>query len=111
LILRKGKFMDASLFTRFFDVCVLRSWWVILFINLCYIGYEQGQYKRKNLYAILNNQMQTLEEEKEKALALRKRLMMQKNNQHDPAWIELTLMKEMGMVPEGYQKFLFSEKN
>lgn len=101
--------MRKSLFVRLFEGFVLSSWWVILFVNLCYISYEQAQGSRKNFYITLNNQLKTLTEEREKALCLQKKLVMQKNSQHDPAWIELTLMEKLGMVPDGYVKVFFSE--
>ena len=48
---------------------------------------------------------------KKKKLALEKQkgLLRQINSQNDPAWIELMLMKEMGLVPEGQTKVFFTK--
>lgn len=47
---------------------------------------------------------------KEKGFAMEKneKLIKQINSQSDPAWIELVLKKELGLVPEGETKVLFT---
>lgn len=101
--------MRKSLQISLFDELIVRSWWVILFVNLCYIAYEQAQVGRNHLYMNLNHQLNTLTEEKERALSLQKKLALQQNSQHDPAWIELILMERLGMVPDGSIKVFFTE--
>ena len=82
-------------------------WWVCLVMITCLIILEQGlsalQYDHEQLF----QQMNLLTQEKEKALALRDNLKLQINSQSDPAWVELTLKKGLGLVPEGHTKVLF----
>jgi len=92
-----------------FEKLFLHSWWVILFVLLCYMFYEQGQKKRSEDYISLSNQLKELNHEKEKAVALQKKLLLQINSQSDPAWIELSLMKGLGLVPEGKEKVYFTD--
>ena len=77
---------------------------------LCYLFYEQGLKKQKRDFAKLHERFLELEQEKVEAQALRHDLMIQINSQSDPAWVELTLMKGLGLVPEGQIKVLFIKK-
>lgn len=85
----------------------MQSWWVIAFLFACMIFYEQGLKKRDALYQQLTHQLQTLQKEKEEALIHQKELQLQIKSQDDLAWIELTLMKKLGLIPEGMQKVYF----
>jgi hypothetical protein len=86
---------------------LIQSWWVILFILLCYMVYEQGIRKRNEDFAKLHEQYKELLKEKQKSMATQKELHLKVNSESDPAWIELTLMKGLGLVPEGQTKVLF----
>lgn len=88
----------------------LKSWWMILFCVLCYLLYEQGLKQIDSDYAKLDEQRQELEMQKEKAVSLNQSLQLQVNSQSDPAWVELTLMKVLGVVPEGQTKVLFTKR-
>jgi hypothetical protein len=48
-------------------------------------------------------------EEKRVASEKRTRLLMQIHSQSDPAWIELTLMRVLGTVPENQTKVYFKD--
>lgn len=85
----------------------LHSWWVVLFFLICFAAYEQGSRHLSQEYNGLLKQLHELEQEKEKALALRRDLQLQIKSQSDPNWVELTLMKGLGVVPAGQQKVLF----
>lgn len=97
--------MPSILLETFF----FRSWWVIAFIFTCSILYEQGLKERDNLYKQLTEQLHDLQHEKLRAIELQQNLQLQINSQSDLAWIELTLMKGLGLVPEGQQKAYFSQ--
>lgn len=56
----------------------------------------------------LQVKLDQLQLEKEKALATQKVLLKQMNSQSDPAWIELVLKRELGVIPEGETKVLFT---
>lgn len=82
-------------------------WWVVLFILLCYMSYEQGIRSRNMDFAKLSIQLTELQEQQKVALAFQEDLRLQINSQSDPDWIELTLMKGLGLVPEGQVKVYF----
>ncbi|MFV0340806.1 MAG: hypothetical protein ACK5MA_09335 [Parachlamydiaceae bacterium] len=56
---------------------------------------------------VLNQQMTALLEEKERAMKIQEKLLLIINSQSDPAWIELVLFRELGLVPEGAAKVWF----
>lgn len=87
----------------------IRSWWVIVFLILCVLFFEQGQLKRKASLEQLSQQLKDLENDKDELMKKQKRLVMQKNSQSDPAFVELTLKKGLGVVPEGQVKVYFTE--
>lgn len=85
-----------------------RSWWVILFILACCMLFEHAIYPQKQEYTRLTTRMQELHEEKAQALHLQEDLLRQVNSESDPAWIELTLMKGLGMASEDQTKVFFT---
>jgi hypothetical protein len=85
----------------------IRSWWVIAFALVCTMFYEQGVKERNLFYQQLTQKLTNLQQEKQAALQKQKNLQLQINSQSDLAWIELTLMKGLGVVPEGQQKVYF----
>jgi hypothetical protein len=72
------------------------------------MGYEQAFYHWKNEYFRLKRRSEIIQEQKNQALLLRERLLLQINSQSDPEWIELVLMQGLGLVPEGQTKAYFS---
>jgi len=89
-------------------VC-LKSWWVIAFFLLAFCFYERG-------VKVLEKEL-SLCCDKEKALLQKiafqdlKRLDLecQIKSQNDPEWIELELIRVLGVVPDGYTKIYFQE--
>ena len=55
----------------------------------------------------LDQQLAALNQEKEEALKTREKLLLTVNSQSDPAWVELVLFRELGLVPEGTAKIWF----
>lgn len=98
-------------FKNWFYHLFMQSWWVIAFLCLSAILYERGLKKRNDLYQQLTEQQVALLQEKQEALKHQQNLQLQINSQSDLAWVELTLMKGLGMVPEGQQKVYFYEDN
>lgn len=84
-----------------------RSWWVIAFILICAIFYEQGLKGREASFKQLKEQQASLQLEKQRSIELQRNLQQQINSQSDLAWLELTLMKGLGLVPENEQKVFF----
>ncbi len=94
-----------------FHSIFMRSWWVIAFLFVCIILYEQGLKKRDHLYKQLTEQLLALQQEKQQVLHQQKNLQVQMSSHNDLAWIELTLMKNLGLLPEGQQKVYFYSEN
>jgi len=88
----------------------LDSWWVFLFLILCYLFYEQGLKRKNHDYARLHAYHAELQFKKEEAIQTQEDLMLQINSQSDPAWVELTLMKGLGLVPEDQTKVYFPDE-
>jgi hypothetical protein len=57
----------------------------------------------------LNTQLLELQAARSKASLEHDRLLAQVESQNDIDWIELTLMRELGMVPEGQKKVFFTK--
>ncbi len=95
------------IFQPFIQCVFIRSWWVIAFVFACAIFYEQGLKERDTLYQQLTDQCLSLQKEKQEALHHQQNLQLQINSQSDLAWVELTLMKGLGLVPEGQKKVYF----
>jgi hypothetical protein len=89
----------------------IRSWWVIAFLLGCAVLYEQGLKEQDQIYHQLTDQRENLRLQKEEALRHQENLKLQINSQSDLAWVELTLMKGLGLVPEGQKKVYFYEDN
>ena len=89
---------------------ILGSWWVMLFILCCYFGYEQGLLKKDHDFATLQTQYSELQQKHLMAQAHQEDLLRQINSQSDPAYVELILMKGLGLTPEGQTKVLFTNR-
>lgn len=83
--------------------------WPVLFMLACYLAYEHGMRTWSKEYAMLKSHYMELEEEKQKLLSIQEDLALQINSQSDPAWVELTLIKGLGLVPEGQTKVYFEQ--
>jgi hypothetical protein len=102
--------MVMGLFTDVWGRELLKSWWVFLFILLCCIGYEQGLKKLHVDYRKLHGQHRELQAEFQRVLHLQERLYAELESFADPDWVELVLMKELGLVPENQTKIYFSKE-
>ena len=86
---------------------IMRSWWVILFSLVCFALFEHSVKKEESDFAKLHEHLIVLQAAKEEGLKIQQALHLQVNSESDPAWIELTLMQRLGLVPEGYTKVFF----
>lgn len=91
---------------KYLEILYREMWWPILFSLFCFFLYEHSLNKIHKDYRQLYHKLIELNKEKELALNLQQDLLQQINSQSDQMWVELTLMKGLGLVPEGYQKFL-----
>lgn len=85
----------------------IRSWWVWGFGLLCFTLFELAvEYDRREVQLLETE----LQQQQQRLTLLQKReeeLHLQLASRDDPAWIELKLMQELGVVPEGSQKVYF----
>jgi len=88
---------------------LFRHWWILLFLIVCLILYEQrvNSYRDQQIY--LSTRLAELQTEKTMLQARQDDIKLQVNSQSDPMWIELTLMKVLGVVPEGQKKMYFQK--
>lgn len=87
----------------------LRSWWVAAVCLVTTIVYFQALKEKKTSFRELSFRLGEMEKEKVLALAEKEDLNLRIASQNDPAWIELILMRDLGVVPEGFLKVHFSK--
>ncbi len=81
--------------------------WVILLSIGCFALYEQAVAQKNREKLLLEEQLSSLHVKKKQLLENQKQLQTQVENQNNPEWIELVLMRELGVVPEGQTKVYF----
>jgi hypothetical protein len=85
------------------------SWsWVIALAILCFGLYEQATRILDKEMNLLKEQIEQIANEKTKLLSLQEELKSEIQSQNDPAWVELVLIRCLGLVPEGSTKVYFS---
>ncbi|HUD01639.1 MAG TPA: hypothetical protein VMR37_04890 [Rhabdochlamydiaceae bacterium] len=86
-----------------------RYWWVIAFASLCGIVYLHAMRQKNVAYQEMAGRLQSLEKEKVLALVEQEHLLLQIQSQSDPAWVEMVLKRNLGLVPEGQTKVYFHQ--
>jgi hypothetical protein len=76
-------------------------------IVICFGIYAHAAHKKRKVIVALESHLQQLNSEKQYLLQEREELLLNVQSQSDPAWVELTLMKGLGLVPEGKVKVYF----
>lgn len=79
----------------------------LILLLLCSIVTERSLKKIALEKEALDGALSSLLQEKNAALETQKMLQLTINSQSDPAWIELVLFRELGLVSEGDTKILF----
>lgn len=105
----KSSRQERATFAERMEEAFASLWWVGLIILACYFFYEQGLIKKDHDFKMLQSQYQSLIRQKESLATQHEALVRQINSQSDPAWVELTLMNGLGLVPEGQTKVLFTQ--
>ncbi len=96
---------------RFFEQLFVRSWWVWLFALLCYGVYDYSTRRQDRRQQRLEEQIATREETVTQLEIEHDDLERRLQSQSDPAWIEMVLMEQLGVVPEGQTKIYFEERS
>ncbi len=86
-----------------------RRWfWVFAFCLCSFFIYSKALKKKRNAYAEYTCLLQEMEKTKNKASVEKEYLELKIASLDDPAWIEMILMRDLGVVPEGYLKVHFT---
>jgi hypothetical protein len=87
-----------------------RSWlWVVAFCAAtCFIYFHSLKEKSAALRD-LTFRLEEMEKERLLAMSDREMLGLTLASQDDPAWIEMILMRDLGLVPEGFLKVHFKK--
>ena len=88
---------------------LFRSWWMLLALILGVTFYSHAIQKKEREYEVLKIRKEILLAERTHLLQEQEDLKMRINSQSDPAWIELVLMRGLGLVPEGQKKVYFKD--
>jgi len=88
---------------------IWQYFWVIFVLLGCGALYERGLFKIYQQSCNLQEIVSTLEIELEEAQFQNNNLNDRLNSQSDPVWVELTLMKVLGLVPEKHVKVIFKK--
>lgn len=86
-----------------------RNWWVVLFASIALASHFHFSKEKRNAIRLLNSRLSVMESQKMQALQLKDDLEIQIASQSDPAWIEMVLLRELGVVPEGFLKVHFKK--
>ena len=79
----------------------LSSWWVVGFLLLCGLFYEERLKAGDQIYRQLMNHKNELHERIAASKTEQKKLRDTIASFEDPAWIEITLKRKLGLVEDG----------
>ena len=82
---------------------------VSIYRGACYVLYSHGTQKKNRDVAELKERLYDLESKRQCVLEIKEDLELQIRSQSDPEWIQMTLMKGLGVVPEGQTKVYFKK--
>lgn len=85
------------------------NWWFLLSIVVASFLYSHFISVKKRCLQNLVEEMSKKDQELLVACETRESLQDHLVSQSDPAWVELILMRELGVVPEGWLKIHFKQ--
>lgn len=103
--------LPKTSFLKNLEEIFLHSWWVILFSLVCYTWLEHEYKQQRVTFQELSQQVMDLKKEKIEASNKKQNLLKQINSQSDPDWVELTLIKGLGLIPENHIKVYFPSEH
>ena len=86
------------------------NWLLALFVLTAFCLYERGAHTLSCQMLKLQQTQEILERKIAGVEATKETLQREINSQSDPAWIELSLMKGLGLVPDGYTKIYIRDE-
>lgn len=90
---------------------VFESWWVWTFAIVAFGLYEQGAMKLEREIVLLEKEADSLKAKIKDESRLQQELRLQVTSQNDPRWIELVLIRALGVIPEGTTKVYYQFKD
>jgi hypothetical protein len=106
----RAEVVDDKAEKNFWNVYILNSWWVYLFCIFSFFLFNHFSTKKKAEIEELSQKYVNLESQRDLALTTKENLNIQICSQSDPSWIEIVLMKQLGLVPDGYMKIHFKKE-
>ena len=85
----------------------MESWWVALVLFVIAALYVQGVAKKERAIDRLSSRLASVDASYASALREKKNLVEEIASQSDPEWVEMVLMRKLGVVPEGQTKVHF----
>lgn len=95
----------------FFHEIFFRSSWVIFYALLALSLYEKEMKSFNSTYDSLAKEYENYQNDLILAKDSNEELKREIGSFFDPNWLELILMKNLGVVPEGYEKIIIIEKS
>jgi len=86
---------------------LFHSAWFVCLLGLGGVLYAAAMQHKASTYEEMALVLRTLEARKEATLQAHDDLVSQIHSQSDPAWVEMTLKRNLGMVSEGQIKVYF----
>lgn len=86
----------------------LQSGWPFLFAFLCISFYCHAASRREAAVLELSSRLDQMKREKKAICEMKEDLELRLRSQDDSQWIEMILMRELGVVPEGWVKVHFT---
>ncbi len=86
---------------------IYRSGWFFILLGAAALFYMRAMEAKKHTYEEMSFQFHQLEKERDEALSIKNDLALQIQSQSDPAWVEMVLKRNLGMVREGQVKVYF----
>lgn len=81
--------------------------WFYIILGVSALFFMQAIREKARAYDAMEMQLNAFEKERDEALALKGELLLQVQSQSDPAWVEMVLKRNLGMVREGQVKVYF----
>jgi hypothetical protein len=85
-------------------------WWVGVVCSTAALFYFNAMHEKRSTLKELSIRFEEIEKEKTLALQKQEDLRLQIASQSDPGWIEMVLMRDLGLVPEGWLKVHFKKQ-
>ncbi|MBU6383334.1 MAG: hypothetical protein KGR16_03360 [Verrucomicrobia bacterium] len=86
-----------------------KNWWLLALCTLTACAHLHFSKEKKSALQSLQIRLAQMENEKAQVLQIKEDLQLRIASQNDPAWIEMVLIRELGVVPEGFLKVHFKK--